>query len=855
MIKYVYQFSEGDASMRDLLGGKGANLAQMTKLGLAVPNGFTITTQACADYYDNPEEFMNKLMEEVKESAKVLEKDTNQQLGCVENPLLVSIRSGAASSMPGMMDTILNLGLNDAIVEEMAKDNPILAYDLYRRLIQMFGNVVMEIDMSKFDSVIEVISINSQENAKEVVKQFKEIYKQETGEDFPQDPLWQMQKSIEAVFKSWNNPRAEYYRKLNNITGLKGTAVNVQLMVFGNRNDNSATGVCFTRNPSTGEPGLYGEMLWNAQGEDIVAGTHTPLPIQELKDTKPEYYNELLRNTQILEDHYLDMQDIEFTIDDGNLYILQTRNGKRTPGAALQILNDLVEEGKITSVEALDRLDPSIVNEALHVQFTPAALASNTPLTKGLPASPGGASGKIAYSKEKVIELVNDGEAVILVRNETSPDDIEGMHLAKGILTAKGGMTSHAAVVTRGMGKPCIVGCDGVVFDGDIVKIGNTSYQEGDTISMDGTSGQVYDGLLEYASQELNENIYNILNWAKEEKTLKVYANADTPKDAKTAIDFFAEGIGLIRTEHMFFEHDRIQAMREMILSSSTEKREQALRKILPYQQKDFEEIFEVMGNLPMTIRYLDPPLHEFLPTKEKDIEELSISMNIPVEELQATIASLHEFNPMMGHRGCRLAITYPEIAEMQTEAIIQAAIEVQKRNPNIKVDISLMIPLVGDLKEYSFLHDIIDNTAKALELEQKEKVNYHIGTMIELPRACLLADKIATKAEFISFGTNDLTQMTFGFSRDDTHSFIPDYVEKDIYENDPFTTLDINGVGQLVQIAVNNARATNPNIKIGVCGEHGGDPKSIEFFKSLGLDYVSCSPYRVPVAIVSSTK
>ncbi|MBE3591697.1 MAG: pyruvate, phosphate dikinase [Thermoanaerobacter sp.] len=866
--KYVYLFSEGDASMRDLLGGKGANLAEMTKLGLPVPQGFTVTTEACTRYYHDGKTIAPEIVEQIYEYMAKLEEITGKKFGDPTNPLLVSVRSGARVSMPGMMDTILNLGLNDETVEGLAKatNNERFAYDSYRRFIQMFSDVVMGIDKNKFEAILDEVKEENgakfdtdltAENLKEVVKRFKELYKKEMGVDFPQDPKEQLLEAVKAVFRSWDNPRAIVYRRLNDIPSDWGTAVNVQSMVFGNMGNDSGTGVAFTRNPATGEKALFGEFLMNAQGEDVVAGIRTPQPISTLKETMPEVYNQFAEIAEKLEKHYKDMQDIEFTIEKGKLYMLQTRNGKRTAQAALKVAVDLVAEGLIDEKTAVLRVDPKQLDQLLHPTFEPNALKAAKPVAKGLPASPGAASGKVYFTADEAIEAAKKrGERVILVRAETSPDDIEGMSVAQGILTTRGGMTSHAAVVARGMGTACVVGCGDAKIDeqAKLMRIGDIEVREGDYISIDGSTGNVYIGEIKTVTPELTGDFATLMSWADKYRKLKVKTNADIPKDAKVAVQFGAEGIGLCRTEHMFFDEDRIPAMREMIVSKTEEQRRKALEKLLPMQRSDFEGLFEVMGEFPVTIRLLDPPLHEFLPHTDEEIKELAENMGITFEELKATVESLKEFNPMLGHRGCRLAITYPEIAEMQTRAIIEAAINVKKKTGK-DVKPQIMIPLVGELKELKYLKDIIVKVADEVIKQNNVEIKYLVGTMIEVPRAALTADQIAKEAEFFSFGTNDLTQMTFGFSRDDAGKFLETYYEKKIYEFDPFAKLDQEGVGKLVEMGTKLGRQTRPDLEIGICGEHGGDPSSIEFCHKVGLDYVSASPYRVPIARLAAAQ
>ena len=859
--QYVYMFSEGDATMRNTLGGKGANLAEMTSLGLPVPQGLIVSTDACNRYYDESMRIPQEIVEEIDRKLQELEAVTNKNFGDPQNPLLVSVRSGARVSMPGMMDTILNLGLNDEVAEGLSKLMGTTAYDSYRRLIQMFGEVAMGVEKKHFDldmqTVLKKYNIDSDHDLtlaalKDVISRYKETYLREVGTPFPDDPKAQLLLAIESVFRSWNTPRAKYYRKLNGFSDAWGTAVNVQEMVFGNMGEGSATGVAFSRNPATGEDKLYGEFLYNAQGEDVVAGTHTPLPMDEMKETMPEVYDEFYKFAKDLEKHYHDMQDMEFTVERGKLFMLQTRSGKRTAQAAVKIAIDMVKEGVMSIEEAVNAVDVNVVDGLLHPQFDPEELKKVKAIAKGLPASPGAATGVIAYTAEKAVEYFNEGRNVILTRLETSPEDIEGMHVSNGILTARGGMTSHAAVVARGMGKSCVVGCHDIGFtkDGNAIIEGKI-YHEGDEISIDGGTGFVYEGRLKTQEVEISDDFNQILAWSDEMATLDVYTNADTPEDVKKALEFGAKGIGLVRTEHMFFESDRIRAVREMILSTSQTQREIALRKILPMQRKDFEDIFKVMKELPVTIRYLDPPLHEFMPTTTQDIEELARVMNMSTSELREVIRSLHEYNPMMGHRGCRLAITYPEIALMQTRAVIEAAINVTKEL-NVVLQPEIMIPLVGDVEEFNYLATQIRELSDQLILESGVNVNYRVGTMIELPRACLLADEIAKEADFFSFGTNDLTQMTYGFSRDDAGVFLSDYYAKGIYQNDPFASLDTHGVSQLIDIAIEKARKVKPDLKIGICGEHGGDPKSIAYFKKAGFNYVSCSPYRVPIARIA---
>ncbi|SHF07559.1 pyruvate, phosphate dikinase [Clostridium fallax] len=865
--KYVYLFSEGNAKMRDLLGGKGANLAEMTNLGIPVPQGFTVTTEACNKYYDDGKIIATEVIEEIKEKMGDLEKITGKKFGSLENPLLVSVRSGARASMPGMMDTILNLGLNDDAVEAMAKStgNPRFAYDSYRRFIQMFADVVMGIEKRLFEEKLEEMKDKKgvhfdtdldANDLKELVKQFKELYKKEKGEDFPEDPKVQLIEAITAVFRSWDNPRAIVYRRLNDIPGSWGTAVNVQQMVFGNKGETSGTGVAFSRNPATGEKAIYGEYLMNAQGEDVVAGIRTPNPISHLKDQNNEIYSQFENIVQNLENHYKDMQDMEFTIEEGKLYFLQTRNGKRTAQAALKVAVDLVEEGMLTKEEAILKVEPKQLDTLLHPNFDEKEIKKANPIATGLPASPGAACGKIAFTAEEAKERAANGEKVVLVRLETSPEDIEGMIASEGILTVRGGMTSHAAVVARGMGTCCVAGCGQLKVDENnkTVVVNGKTYTSEDWISIDGSTGKVYGERIKTVAPEITGYFKTFMEWADEIRKLKVRTNADTPRDAKQAVEFGAEGIGLCRTEHMFFAEDRIAAVREMIVAKDEEQRRKALAKILPMQKQDFKGIYEALEGRPATIRFLDPPLHEFLPTEEEDIIALAKDMEISVEELKFTIDSLHEFNPMMGHRGCRLAVSYPEIAEMQTRAVIEAAIEVnEEKGYNIVPEI--MIPLVGDIKELKYVKDIVVDTAKMVMEEKGVNIDYKVGTMIEVPRAALTADEIAKEAEFFSFGTNDLTQMTFGFSRDDAGKFLADYYDKKIYEQDPFAKLDQKGVGLLMKIAVEKGKETRPNIKLGICGEHGGDPSSVEFCHNIGLNYVSCSPYRVPLSRLAAAQ
>lgn len=867
MAKWVYLFKEGNADMRNLLGGKGANLAEMTNLGLPIPPGFTVTTEACTDYYNNGKTISEEIRKQIFDALAILEEQQGKKFGDVENPLLVSVRSGARASMPGMMDTILNLGLTDISVEGFAKrtGNPRFAYDSYRRFIQMFSDVVMEIPKAFFERVLDEIKEGkgvhfdtelTADDLKEVIVRFKKIYRDRMGEDFPQEPKVQLMEAVKAVFRSWDNERAIVYRRMNDIPGDWGTAVNVQSMVFGNMGDTSGTGVAFTRNPSTGAKGIYGEYLINAQGEDVVAGIRTPQPITRLEQDLPECYEEFLNIANRLEQHYRDMQDMEFTIENGRLFFLQTRNGKRTAPAALQIACDLVDEGMITPEEAVSRIEAKSLDQLLHPTFDPDALKNGTVIGQALPASPGAAAGKVYFTAEEAKEAHERGERVVLVRLETSPEDIEGMHAAEGILTVRGGMTSHAAVVARGMGTACISGCGDIVINeaAKFFSLGGKTYHEGDYISLDGSTGKIYDGDIRTQEASISGNFGRIMEWADSFRSLKVRTNADTPADAANAIRLGAEGIGLCRTEHMFFEPDRIPKIRKMILSKTVEEREKALEELIPFQKGDFKGIYEVMEGRPVTIRFLDPPLHEFVPTEEKDIEELAKDMGLSAAEVHATCDELHEFNPMMGHRGCRLSVTYPEIARMQTRAVIEAAIEV-KQEKGFDIVPEIMVPLVGDKKELKFVKDVIVETAEQVKAEKESDLQYCVGTMIEIPRAALLANEIAEEAEFFSFGTNDLTQMTFGFSRDDAGKFLVDYYKSKIYESDPFARLDQNGVGQLVEMAANKGRCVKPGLKLGICGEHGGDPSSVEFCHKVGLDYVSCSPFRVPIARLAAAQ
>ena len=867
--KYVYLFSEGNGSMRELLGGKGANLAEMTSLGMPVPQGFTITTEACTRYYDDGKKISQDIVDEIYTYLAKMEEITGKKFGDKANPLLVSVRSGARASMPGMMDTILNLGLNDVVVEGLAAltGNERFAYDSYRRFIQMFSDVVMDLPKHNFEHIIDAMKAErgvkldtelTASDLREMVVRFKKYYKDNKGKDFPSEPKEQLLESVMAVFRSWDNPRANYYRRMNDIPYTWGTAVNVQSMVFGNMGDDSGTGVAFTRNPSTGENKLYGEFLMNAQGEDVVAGIRTPETIDHLKDIMPEVYDQFANIAQSLEKHYRDMQDMEFTIEKGKLYMLQTRNGKRTAAAALKVAVDLVEEGMITKEKAVSMIDPKQLDALLHPQFEAAALKAAKAVGTGLPASPGAACGKVAFTADDVVAMHEGGEKkIILVRLETSPEDIEGMHLSEGILTVRGGMTSHAAVVARGMGTCCVAGCgDITMHDKDgYFEIGGVRVNEGDWISLDGSTGKVYAEKIPTVEASISGYFGTIMSWADEFRKVGVRTNADTPADAKAAREFGAEGIGLCRTEHMFFEADRIAAMREMILAQDETARRKALDKLLPMQRGDFEGIYEAMGGLPVTIRYLDPPLHEFLPTEEDDIAALAKETGHTAQQIKETIASLHEFNPMMGHRGCRLAVSYPEIAEMQTRAVIEAAINVSKKHPDWHVVPEIMIPLIGEVKELQFVKSIVVETADKIIAESGVKLEYKVGTMIEIPRAAVTADEIAKEADFFSFGTNDLTQMTFGFSRDDAGKFLNSYYDTKIYESDPFARLDQTGVGKLVEMAVKLGRSANPELKLGICGEHGGDPSSVEFCCRIGLNYVSCSPFRVPIARLAAAQ
>lgn len=867
MAKWVYLFKEGNADMRNLLGGKGANLAEMTNLGLPIPQGFTVTTEACTDYYNNGKQISEEIQGQIFDYMKTLEEIQGKSFGDTEDPLLVSVRSGARASMPGMMDTILNLGLNDVAVEGFAKKtgNPRFAYDSYRRFIQMFSDVVMEIAKPKFEAILDEVKESKgakydtdldANDLKEVIAKYKELYKKEIGSDFPQDPKDQLMESVKAVFRSWDNPRAIVYRRMNDIPGDWGTAVNVQAMVFGNMGNTSGTGVAFTRNPSTGAKGIYGEYLINAQGEDVVAGIRTPQPITKLEQDLPECYKQFMEIAHKLETHYRDMQDMEFTIQEGKLYFLQTRNGKRTAQAALQIACDLVDEGMITPEEAVCRIDAKSLDQLLHPTFDKDALKAGKVLGEALPASPGAAAGKVYFTAEDAKAHHEAGERVILVRLETSPEDIEGMHAAEGILTVRGGMTSHAAVVARGMGTACVSGCGAININEEakVFSLGGETIHEGDYISLDGSTGKIYLGDIQTVPASVSGNFGRIMEWADQFRRLKVRTNADNPTDTANAVRLGAEGIGLCRTEHMFFEPERIPKIRKMILSKTQEAREAALMELLPFQKADFKAMYEVLEGRPMTVRYLDPPLHEFVPTDPQDIADLARDMNMTPEEVKAVCDGLHEFNPMMGHRGCRLCVTYPEIAKMQTRAVMEAAIEV-KAEKGYDIIPEIMIPLVGEKKELKFVKDIVVETAEQVKKEKGSDMEYHIGTMIEIPRAALTADQVAEEAEFFSFGTNDLTQMTFGFSRDDAGKFLDSYYKAKIYESDPFAKLDQTGVGQLVEMGAKKGRATRPNLKLGICGEHGGDPSSVEFCHKVGLDYVSCSPFRVPIARLAAAQ
>ena len=871
MAKWVYMFNEGNANMRELLGGKGANLAEMTNIGLPVPQGFTITTEACTQYYEEGRHINDEIMGQAMDGVKKMEEENGKKFGDLKNPLLVSVRSGARASMPGMMDTILNLGLNDEVVAAMIQGNPDpkferFVYDSYRRFIQMFSDVVMEVGKKYFEQLIDKMKAEKgvhydidldAKDLKKLAEQFKAEYKKQLGQDFPSDPVEQLKLAIEAVFRSWDNPRANVYRRDNDIPYSWGTAVNVMPMVFGNLNENSGTGVAFTRDPATGEKKLMGEFLTNAQGEDVVSGVRTPMPIVEMEQKFPQAYKDFLNVCKTLEDHYHDMQDMEFTVENGKLYMLQCRNGKRTAPAALKIACDLVDEGMKTEQEAVAMIDPRNLDTLLHPQFDPAALKAATPIGKGLGASPGAACGKVVFTAEDAVEWAAKGEKVVLVRLETSPEDITGMKSAQGILTVRGGMTSHAAVVARGMGECCVSGCGDIVMDEEHKKftLGGKEFHEGDFISIDGTTGNIYDGQIKTVEAKIAGEFSRIMGWADKYRQMKVRTNADTPTDAKKARELGAEGIGLCRTEHMFFNEDRIAAFREMICSDTLEQREAALAKIQPYQQADFKELLEAMEGDPVTIRFLDPPLHEFVPKTEDEIEKVAKAQGKTVQQIKDIIAGLVEFNPMMGHRGCRLAVTFPEIAVMQTRAVIGAAIEVKKDHPDWNVDPEIEVPLTGSEKEFEFVKKVIVKTADEEIAKAKADISYKVGTMIEIPRACLIADKLAKEAEFYCFGTNDLTQMTFGFSRDDAGKFLTSYYDEKILESDPFAKLDTEGVGALMKMAVEKGRQTRPGMLIGICGEHGGDPSSVEFAHKIGLDYVSCSPYRVPVARLAAAQ
>ncbi len=866
--KYLYLFSEGNGTMKELLGGKGANLAEMTSLGMPVPQGFTISTEACTQYYADGERINDEIQAQIMEYITKMEEITGKKFGDLENPLLVSVRSGARASMPGMMDTILNLGLNDEVVEAFAKktNNPRFAYDSYRRFIQMYSDVVMEVGKKYFEQLIDEmkekkgVKLDTEltaEDLKELANQFKAEYKAKIGKDFPSDPKEQLMGAVKAVFRSWDNPRAIYYRRMNDIPGSWGTAVNVQSMVFGNMGDTSGTGVAFTRNPATGEKKLFGEFLMNAQGEDVVAGVRTPQTIDQLKDVMPEVYDQFVEICNKLENHYRDMQDMEFTIEDKKLYMLQTRNGKRTAAAALKIACDLVDEGMISEKDAVLMIDPKQLDALLHPQFDADSLKSAKPVASALAASPGAACGKIVFTADDAVKWAKAGEKVVLVRLETSPEDIEGMNFAQGILTVRGGMTSHAAVVARGMGTCCVSGCGEIKMDEANKKfeLAGRIYKEGDWISLDGSTGNIYGEAIKTVDASISGEFGRIMEWADKYRSLEVRTNADTPRDAAQAVAFGAQGIGLCRTEHMFFEGDRIAAIREMICSETVEQRKAALAKLEPMQQGDFEKLYETMEGKHVNIRFLDPPLHEFVPTEEADIKLLADTQGKTVEDIKAIIASLHEFNPMMGHRGCRLAVTYPEIAEMQTEAVIKAAINVSNAHPEWNIVPEIMIPLVGEVKELAYVKNVVVKTADAIIKDAGSDLKYKVGTMIEIPRAALTADEVATEAEFFSFGTNDLTQMTFGFSRDDAGKFLESYYDKKIYESDPFARLDQNGVGKLVEMAAKLGKQTRPDIMLGICGEHGGDPSSVEFCHRVGLTYVSCSPFRVPIARLAAAQ
>ena len=870
MAKWVYKFEEGSAAMRNLLGGKGCNLAEMTNLGMPIPQGFTVTTEACTEYYNSGKQITQEIQDQIFEAITWLEELNGKKFGDTEDPLLVSVRSGARASMPGMMDTILNLGLNDVAVEGFAKKtgNPRFAYDSYRRFIQMYSDVVMEVPKSHFEKIIDAMKEEkgvhfdtdlTADDLKELAAKFKAVYKEAmNGEEFPQEPKDQLMGAVKAVFRSWDNPRAIVYRRMNDIPGDWGTAVNVQTMVFGNKGETSGTGVAFTRNPSTGEKGIYGEYLINAQGEDVVAGVRTPQPITQLENDMPDCYKQFMDLAMKLEKHFRDMQDMEFTIEEGKLYFLQTRNGKRTAPAALQIACDLVDEGMITEEEAVCRIEAKSLDQLLHPTFNPAALKAGEVIGSALPASPGAAAGKVYFTADeaKAAGKGGRGERVILVRLETSPEDIEGMHAAQGILTVRGGMTSHAAVVARGMGTCCVSGCGEIKIDEEAktFTLGGHTFHEGDYISLDGSTGKIYKGDIETQEASVSGNFERIMVWADKFRTLKVRTNADTPADTLNAVKLGAEGIGLCRTEHMFFEADRIMKIRKMILSETVEAREEALNELIPFQKGDFKAMYKALEGRPMTVRYLDPPLHEFVPHTEEEQAELAKNMGLTLAEVKAKVDELHEFNPMMGHRGCRLAVTYPEIAKMQTRAVMEAAIEV-KEETGVDIIPEIMIPLVGEKKELKFVKDVVVEVAEQVKKEKNSDMQYHIGTMIEIPRAALTADAIAEEAEFFSFGTNDLTQMTFGFSRDDAGKFLDSYYKAKIYESDPFARLDQTGVGQLVEMAVEKGRATRPDLKCGICGEHGGDPSSVEFCHKVGLNYVSCSPFRVPIARLAAAQ
>ena len=868
MAKWVYMFTEGNATMRNLLGGKGANLAEMTNLGLPVPQGFTVTTEACTQYYEDGRQINDEIMKQILEAIDQMEVITGKKFGDKTNPLLVSVRSGARASMPGMMDTILNLGLNEEVVETLAcaSGNPRWAWDCYRRFIQMFSDVVMEVGKKYFEELIDQMKAKrgvkldvelTADDLKELAGQFKAEYKEKIGTDFPTDPKEQLTEAIKAVFRSWDNPRANVYRRDNDIPYSWGTAVNVQMMAFGNMGDDCGTGVAFTRDPATGEKGLFGEFLTNAQGEDVVAGVRTPMQITEMERKFPEAFIEFKNVCKTLEKHYRDMQDMEFTVEHGKLYMLQTRNGKRTAQAALKIACDLVDEGMRTEEEAVAMIDPRNLDTLLHPQFDQKVLKRATALGKGLGASPGAACGKVVFSAEDAVEWAKRGEKVVLVRLETSPEDITGMKSAQGILTVRGGMTSHAAVVARGMGTCCVSGCGDIAMDEENKKftLASKTFHEGDAISLDGTTGNIYEGIIPTVDATITGEFEKIMNWADKYRTMNVRTNADTPADAKKAVELGAEGIGLCRTEHMFFDENRIAAFREMICADTVEERETALNKILPYQQGDFEALYEALEGNPVTIRFLDPPLHEFVPTEEEDIKKLADAQGKTVEQIKNIIASLHEFNPMMGHRGCRLAVTYPEIAKMQTKAVIRAAIKVKKNHPDWNIKPEIMIPLVGEVKELKYVKKFVVEAADAEIAASGIELEYEVGTMIEIPRAALTADEIAKEADFFCFGTNDLTQMTFGFSRDDAGKFLDAYYDAKIYENDPFAKLDQKGVGKLMEMAIALGKEANPNLHIGICGEHGVDPSSVEFCNELGLNYVSCSPFRVPIAKLSAAQ